>query len=45
GLKEDFDPLNPVGAYSLNEVAMLAKLTGAIQALQKKITELQGGSV
>ncbi|HCC5808966.1 tail fiber domain-containing protein [Citrobacter freundii] len=45
GLKEDFDPLNPVGAYSLNEVAMLAKLTGAIQALQKQITELQGSSV
>ncbi|MEF3603604.1 tail fiber domain-containing protein [Citrobacter freundii] len=45
GLKEDFDPLNPVGAYSLNEVAMLAKLTGAIQALQKQINEPQGSRV
>jgi hypothetical protein len=41
GLKEGWDELNPVGAYTLNEVAMIAKLTLALQAQQEQIEELK----
>lgn len=41
GLKDGFDPLNPENAYHLNQIAMLAKMTGAIQAQQEQIEELK----
>ncbi|EPC3849139.1 tail fiber domain-containing protein [Citrobacter freundii] len=45
GLEEGFDENNAADAYSLDETAMIAKLTLSIQELQKQITELQGRSV
>ncbi|ENS3182086.1 tail fiber domain-containing protein [Salmonella enterica subsp. enterica serovar Schwarzengrund] len=42
GLEEGFDENNAAEAYSLDETAMIAKLTLSIQELQKQITELQG---
>ncbi len=45
GLEEGFDENNTADAYSLDETAMIAKLTLSIQELQKQITELQGRSV
>lgn len=42
GLEEGFDENNAADAYSLDETAMIAKLTLSIQELQKQITELQG---
>ncbi|EPG8864191.1 tail fiber domain-containing protein [Citrobacter freundii] len=41
GLEEGFDENNAADAYSLDETAMIAKLTLSIQELQKQITELQ----
>jgi len=41
GLKEGYDDLDTSAAYTLDEIAMLAKLTGAIQAQQKQIEDLQ----
>ncbi|MES4612993.1 tail fiber domain-containing protein [Ewingella sp. CoE-038-23] len=41
GLQEGFDMLNPEGAYGLDQVAMIAKLTGAIHAQQAMIEALQ----
>ncbi|HHT1013359.1 TPA: tail fiber domain-containing protein [Citrobacter freundii] len=45
GLEEGFDENNAADAYSLDETAMIAKLTLSIQELQKQITELQGRRV
>ncbi|EPG2850669.1 tail fiber domain-containing protein [Citrobacter freundii] len=45
GLKEGYDENNTAEAYSLDETAMIAKLTLSIQELQKQITELQGSKV
>ncbi|ELS5415793.1 tail fiber domain-containing protein [Citrobacter freundii] len=45
GLEEGFDENNAADAYSLDETAMIAKLTLSIQELQKQITELQGSKV
>lgn len=45
GLEEGFDENNAAEAYSLDETAMIAKLTLSIQELQKQITELQGSKV
>ncbi|POU44684.1 tail fiber domain-containing protein [Citrobacter freundii complex sp. CFNIH12] len=45
GLEEGFDENNATDAYSLDETAMIAKLTLSIQELQKQITELQGSKV
>lgn len=42
GLEEGFDENNAADAYSLDETAMIAKLTLSIQELQKQIAELQG---
>ncbi|EKN0851235.1 tail fiber domain-containing protein [Salmonella enterica] len=42
GLKEGYDENNTAEAYSLDETAMIAKLTLSIQELQKQIAELQG---
>ncbi len=41
GLEEGFDPLYPKDPYNLDPIAMIAKLTLAIQAQQKQISELQ----
>lgn len=41
GLKEGFDPLNPEGAYGLDQIAMIAKLAGAIHAQQVQIDVLK----
>ena len=41
GLKEGWDENNPTGAYYLDETAMIAKLTGALQAQQEQIAVLQ----
>ncbi|MES4613514.1 tail fiber domain-containing protein [Ewingella sp. CoE-038-23] len=41
GLQEGFDMFNPEGAYGLDQVAMIAKLTGAIHAQQAMIEALQ----
>lgn len=41
GLEEGFDENNAADAYSLDETAMIAKLTLSIQELQKQITDLQ----
>lgn len=45
GLEEGFDENNAADAYSLDETAMIAKLTLSIQELQKQIAELQGSKV
>ncbi|EAA3760775.1 tail fiber domain-containing protein [Salmonella enterica] len=45
GLEEGFDENNAADAYSLDETAMIAKLTLSIQELQKQIAELQGRNV
>ncbi|HGY1839768.1 TPA: tail fiber domain-containing protein, partial [Citrobacter freundii] len=45
GLKEGYDENDISDAYSLDETAMIAKLTLSIQELQKQITELQNSSV
>ncbi|HBU8805187.1 TPA: tail fiber domain-containing protein [Citrobacter freundii] len=45
GLKEGYDENNTAEAYSLDETAMIAKLTLSIQELQKQIAELQGSKV
>lgn len=41
GLEEGYDENNPAGAYYLDPIAMIAKLTLSIQELQKQIAELQ----
>lgn len=41
GLKEGWDENNPTGAYYLDETAMIAKLTGALQAQQEQIVGLK----
>lgn len=41
GLKEGYNEFNPIGAYTLDPVAMIAKLTMAIQEQQKQIETLQ----
>lgn len=45
GLEDGYDENDTTDAYSLDETAMIAKLTLSIQALQKQITELQNSSV
>ncbi|HCB1683360.1 TPA: tail fiber domain-containing protein [Citrobacter braakii] len=45
GLKEGYDENDVSDAYSLDETAMIAKLTLSIQELQKQIAELQGSRV
>ena len=45
GLGDEYDESDTSDAYSLDETAMIAKLTLSIQALQKQITELQNSSV
>lgn len=45
GLEDGYDENDTTDAYSLDETAMIAKLTLSIQALQKQITELQDRSV
>ena len=45
GLEDGYDENDTTNAYSLDETAMIAKLTLSIQALQKQITELQNSSV
>ncbi|HHL2826955.1 TPA: tail fiber domain-containing protein, partial [Citrobacter murliniae] len=45
GLEDGYDENDTTDAYSLDETAMIAKLTLSIQALQKQITELQNRSV
>lgn len=42
GLKEDYDPLNPAGAYELVPTAIMAKLTQAIQVLSRRLEALEG---
>ncbi|EAW2493092.1 tail fiber domain-containing protein [Salmonella enterica subsp. enterica] len=41
GLKEGYDPKNPVGAYHLNQMAIIVKLTQAIQVLADKVEKLE----
>ncbi|EKE2165858.1 tail fiber domain-containing protein, partial [Salmonella enterica subsp. enterica serovar Schwarzengrund] len=41
GLEDGYDENNTAEAYSLDEIAMIAKLTLSIQELQKQISELQ----
>ncbi|EMO8007023.1 tail fiber domain-containing protein, partial [Salmonella enterica] len=41
GLKEGYDENNTADAYSLDEIAMIAKLTLSIQELQKQLSDLQ----
>jgi hypothetical protein len=42
GLKnDDYDPDNPAGSYTLDQMAIIMKLTQAIQHQQKQIKELQ----
>ncbi|WP_413529751.1 tail fiber domain-containing protein [Rahnella inusitata] len=41
GLKDGWDEENPTDPYYLDETAMIAKLTGAIQAQQNQIEDLQ----
>lgn len=41
GLKEGYDLLNPVDAYQLEPVAMIAKLTLALQALESRLSLLE----
>lgn len=41
GLGEVYDENNPVGAYHLDPIAMIAKLTLSIQELQKQLSYLQ----
>lgn len=41
GLGEIYDENNPVGAYHLDPIAMIAKLTLSIQELQKQLSYLQ----
>lgn len=45
GLEDGYDENDTTDAYSLDETAMIAKLTLSIHALQKQITELQNSSV
>lgn len=45
GLEDGYDENDTTDAYSLDETAMIAKLTLSIQELQKQITELQGRRV
>lgn len=40
GLKDGWDENNPIGAYHLDETAMIAKLTLALQEQQKLINQL-----
>lgn len=41
GLSEGYDELNPDNPYMLDNVAMIAKLTGALHAQQHQIDELK----
>ena len=41
GLTEGFDLDNPAGAYNLDQMAMIAKLTLAIQAQQNQLDEMK----
>lgn len=41
GLSEGYDELNPDDPYTLDNVAMIAKLTGALHAQQHQIDELK----
>ncbi|EDV0261188.1 tail fiber domain-containing protein [Salmonella enterica subsp. salamae] len=41
GLEDGYDENDTADAYSLDEIAMIAKLTLSIQELQKQISELQ----
>ncbi|MFU2317960.1 tail fiber domain-containing protein [Rahnella sp. PCH160] len=41
GLKDGWDENNPEDAYYLNEIALIAKLTDALQTQQKQIEALQ----
>ncbi|KYI63494.1 hypothetical protein AIZ18_18545 [Salmonella enterica subsp. enterica serovar Typhimurium] len=45
GLEDGYDENNTADAYSLDQVAMIAKLALSIQALQEKISVLQANSV
>lgn len=41
GLQEGYDPHNPVGAYHLDELAMMTKLVQAVQVLTRRIEALE----
>ncbi|MEE9651599.1 tail fiber domain-containing protein [Enterobacter soli] len=41
GLQEGYDPLNPVSPYTLDQIAMIAKLTQAVHSLAARVIELE----
>lgn len=41
GLQEDYDELNPADAYFLDEIALIAKLTLALQVQRKELNNLK----